>query len=138
MHPPNGKKHLFCTCFKFKKRFFDLNLYDDGSVSCYDNTAENEIAKADRNWDLKTDIYPQAESMKLLESLICEFTVYGQLPKYDLNFIIKKLMPGYRRQNSYRSTEAVCIRAILLRFFWEELNPQLSPPIPEGTAETAP
>jgi hypothetical protein len=131
------KKDVFGACFRFGDRFFDMNLFDDGSTRWYDNTAENEIAKVDGSWDMKTDIFAYGfpESMKLWDLLHREFTIHASLPKSDFNFIVKKLLPGYRRKKSYRSTEATCIRAILLQFFWKEFNPQFSPPVPEGTAE---
>src|SRR5688572_14273957 len=133
MNPaPSRKTHLFCTCFKFGDRYFDVNLYDDGFVHCYDRTAEDQIEKADSNWHNKTDLWPDPESMKLLNFLHREFTVCAKLPAYDLDFMVKKLLPGYRRQKFSPSTEGICIHAILLQFFWKKMNSKFCPPVPKG------
>jgi hypothetical protein len=137
MNPaPNSQKHLYCTAFLFGSRKFDLNLYADGSLLCYDHIAEDEIEKADSQWHNKTDLWPETEAMKLVEFLRREYTIVARLPEYDMNFIVKKLLPGYRRRKTYLPAEEICIRAILLEFFWKKINPQLSPPVPEGTPET--
>ena len=137
MNPaPDRKKHLFCAAFKFGDRYLDVNLFDDRSVHWYDRMAEDQIEKADSQWHNKTDLCPEEEAMKLVEFLRREYTVVAKLPEYDMNFIVKKLLPEHRRRKVYRSTEEICIRAILLEFFWKKINPQLSPPVAEGTAET--
>ncbi|MBA4149082.1 MAG: hypothetical protein H0X66_13285 [Verrucomicrobia bacterium] len=135
MNPFFGKTHLFCACLKFGDRFFDVNLYDDGSSNWYDNLGENEVLKVDPHFDQRTEFAPRPQDLALQALLVREYTVVAQLPAYEFNFILKKLMPGYRRRKVYRSTEELCIRAILVEFFWKEINPQFSPPIPEGTAE---
>ena len=133
---PKPKKHLFCATFKFGDRYIDANLYDDNSTNWYDNLAEQEILKVDPNFDQRTEWGRDPKDITLLQLLVREYTIEAPLPKYDFNFIVKKLLPGYQRRNVYRGTEDVCIRAILFRFFWKEINAQLSPPVPEGTADT--
>ncbi len=131
-----GKKHLFCATFVFGERFFSVNLYEGGYSTWYDHLGEQEVYKVDPDFDQRTEFAPRPKDIVLMQLLIREYTVVAQLPKSQFNFIEKKLLPGYRRRKVYPSTEDICIRAILLNFFWKEINQQFSPSIPEGTAET--
>ena len=132
-----GKTHLFCASFKFGDRWFDANLYEGGYSTWYDNLGEQEVHKVDPKFEERTEFCRQEKDILLMELLVREYTVVAQLPEYEYNFIVKKLLPGCRRRNLYRCTETLCIHAILLEFFWKEINQQLSPPIPEGTAEVS-
>jgi hypothetical protein len=130
-----GKTHLFRACFKFGDRWFGVNLYEGGYSTWYDNLGEQEVHKVDPNFEERTEFGRQDKDIALMELLVREYTVVAQVPAYEYNFIVKKLLPGYRRRKLYRCTEELCIKAILLEFFWKEINEQFSPPIPEGTAE---
>jgi hypothetical protein len=132
-----GKTHLFCACFKFGDRRFDVNLYEGGYSTWYDNLGEQEVHKVDPRFEERMEFGRQHKDIVLMELLVREYTVVAQVPAYEYNFIVKKLLPGYRRRKLYRSTEELCIKAILLEFFWKEINQQFSPPIPEGAAEVS-
>jgi hypothetical protein len=91
--------HLFCACFVFGDRFFDVNLYDDGSSNWYDNLGEQEVHKVDRKFAERTEFERRAKDIALLELLVREYTVIAQVPEYEFNFIVKNLLPGYVSRN---------------------------------------